>query len=70
VDGKPSHFTEEYEKGIEDELRPARLANLDTLAAHMVAARSSPVKIYNATLGGELEVYERVCFESLFEDTK
>ena len=70
VDGKPSHFTEEYEKGIEDELRPARLANLDTLAAHMTAARSSPVKIYNCTPVGllhDLGVYENVCMESLFQ---
>lgn len=66
VDGKPAHFSPDYEKGIETDLRPARLANLDTLAAHMVAARSSPVKIYNATIGGDLEVYERVDYRSLF----
>lgn len=66
VDGKPSHFTPDYEKGIEGDLRPAKYANLDTLNAHMVAARSSPVKIYNATIGGQLEVYERVEFGSLF----
>lgn len=66
VDNKPSHFTPDYEKGIEGEIRPARYANLDTLAAHMVAARSSPVKIYNATVGGELEVYERIDYDTLF----
>jgi len=65
-DNQPSHFTPDYEKGIEGDLRPARYANLDTLTAHMVAARSSPVKIFNATVGGELEVYERVKCESLF----
>lgn len=65
-DGKPSHFSPDYEKDIQEDLRPAKYANLDTLAAHMVAARSSPVKIYNATLGGCLEVYERVDFRSLF----
>jgi len=66
-DNAPSHFTPEYEKGIEGDLRPARYANLDTLTAHMAAARSSPVKIYNATIGGELEVYERVDFRGLFQ---
>lgn len=65
-DGQPCHFSPDYEKDIQEDLRPARYANLDTLTAHMAAARSSPVKIYNATIGGELEVYERVDFRSLF----
>lgn len=61
--GKPSHFDEHYEHGREQD---ARYANLDTLLAHIIAARSSPVPIYNATIGGELEVYDRVNYESLF----
>ncbi len=65
-DGKASHFDENYEEGYWDMLRPAKYANLDTLNAHMIAERSSPVKIYNATIGGELEVYERVEFDTLF----
>ena len=67
-DGEPSHFDENYEEGYWDMLRPAKYANLDTLNAHMIAERSSPVKIYNATIGGELEVYERVDFNALFCD--
>jgi hypothetical protein len=59
---KQNHFSEEYKAGT----RSARYNNMDILAAHMVAARSSPVKIYNATVGGELEAYERVRLESLF----
>jgi hypothetical protein len=66
-DGEPSHFTDEYESGYEDMLRPARYANLDTLNAHIIAARSCPVPIFNATKGGDLEVYERVNYERLFE---
>jgi hypothetical protein len=68
VDGKPSHFSPDYEKGIEDELRPAKLANLDTLTAHMVAARSSPVKIYNCTPTGllhDLGVYDNARLEDV-----
>lgn len=61
--GKPSHFDERYEHGKEQD---ARYANLDTLLAHIIASRSSPVQIYNATIGGDLEVYDRVNFESLF----
>ena len=67
-DNEPSHFSVDYEKGIEGDLRPARLANLDTLNAHIIASRSSPVTIYNATIGGELEVYERVDYERLFDE--
>jgi hypothetical protein len=63
-DGGQSHFDPTYETGKE---QPARLANMNTLVAHIIAKRSSPVPIYNATLGGELEVYPRVAFESLFD---
>lgn len=62
-DNEPSHFDPAYEHGKE---RPARLANLNTLTAHMIAKRSSTVPIFNATIGGDLEVYPRVQYESLF----
>jgi hypothetical protein len=65
-DNEPSHFTDEYEKGYQKMLRPALYANNDTLMAHIIAKRSSPVPIYNATIGGALEVYERVDYERLF----
>ena len=61
-DGKPSHFDARYEHGRE---QSARYANLDTLSAHMIAARSG-AQVYNATLGGSLEVYERVDYENIF----
>ena len=57
-----NHFMPNYRHGKE---QPNRYANLDALAAHMVASRSGE-EIYNATIGGELEVYERVEFRSLF----
>lgn len=59
---KHNHFDENYTVGS----RSPRYNNMDILAAHMVAARSSPVKIYNAGVGGSLEAYERVKLESLF----
>ena len=65
-DNEPSHFTDEYEKGLTG-LRPARYANMNTFMAHVNAVRSSPVPIFNATIGGELEVYERVDYDGLFE---
>lgn len=57
------HFADNYRHGREQE---NRYANLDTLAAHMVASRSRD-DIYNATIGGELEVYPRVELESLWQ---
>lgn len=64
-DNQPSHFDEHYEHGRE---QPARLANINAFLGHVIAKRSSPVPIYNATLGGDLEVYERVDYESLFDE--
>lgn len=61
-----SHFSAEYINVEKNKLRDAHYANMDTLAAHMIAARSSPVLIFNATIGGSLEVFPRVEFESLF----
>lgn len=66
VDGEPSHFTPDYEVGYEGLLRPAQEANNDMLVAHLNARRSSPVPIYNASIGGNLEVYERVDYNALF----
>ena len=60
---KPSHFDPKYEHGQEQD---AFYANGDTLAAHMIAARSGH-PIYNATLGGLLEAFPRVEYESLFQ---
>ena len=64
-DEKPNHFHPVYERGA-GKLREARYTNMDLIAAHMVAARSSPVPIFNAGVGGRLEVYERVKYERLF----
>lgn len=64
-DDAVNHFDADYTAGV-GELRNARYTELDILAAHMIAARSFPGRIFNATVGGSLEVYERVEFESLF----
>ena len=61
-DGKVNHFDENYTKGV-GELRDARYTELDILQAHMIAARSFPNRIFNATVGGFLEVYPRVKLE-------
>lgn len=62
-DGEYNHFSLAYRHGREQE---NRYALMDTLAAHLIASRSSPVPIYNATYGGYLDVYPRVNFNDLF----
>jgi hypothetical protein len=63
--GRPKghdHFDEGYSKN------PKQLSEWDTnevMEAHRVARMSSPVPIYNATVGGELEIYERVRLEDV-----
>ncbi len=65
TEGQPSHFDPKYEVGYEEHLKPAFYANRDCLHAHQIAKQSSKVKIYNATIGGNLDVYERVDYEKL-----
>ena len=65
-EGQSNHFAEDYTEGV-GELRSPRLTELDILTAHMICARTYPGKIFNATLGGSLEVYRRVNYDSLFE---
>jgi hypothetical protein len=59
-----NHFDPNYTQGV-GELRDARYNELDILAAHMIAARSFPNRIFNATVGGYLEVYPRVRLEDV-----
>jgi hypothetical protein len=63
--GDVHHFDPDYTKGV-GLLREPRYTELDILQAHMIAARSFPGRIFNATIGGSLEVYPRVNYESLF----
>jgi len=58
---KLNHFDERYTEGV-PQLRDAKRLNTELLWAHKVAHKTAPVKIYNATIGGKLEVYPRVDF--------
>jgi hypothetical protein len=64
--GKVNHFSDTYTEGV-GALTDIRYTELDKLAAHMLAARSFPGRIFNATIGGSLEVYPRVEYERLFQ---
>jgi hypothetical protein len=63
LDENMNHFSEDYRHGKEQENRYARL---DALEAHIIASRMG-AEIYNATVGGSLDVFPRVEFESLFQ---
>lgn len=63
--GDKNHFATDYTEGV-GELRDARYTELDLLHAHMLAVRAFPGQIFNATIGGTLEVYPRVKYEELF----
>jgi len=62
-DGAQNHFDPNYDVGLK--LRPANQANADCKWAHNVAFRSCNVPIYNATRGGELDLYPRVNLEEV-----
>ena len=60
-DNEVNHFDKNYMgKRSPYRKRSAYYCNGNSLRAHECAAQSSPVPIYNATIGGELEVYPRV----------
>lgn len=61
-----NHFHKDYYKGIQN---PNKYIKEDVECAFQAArqyAESHGIKIYNATRGGKLEVFERVDFDSLF----
>lgn len=64
-ENKQNHFDEDYTDGV-GETREPRLNELDILYAHMIASREFPNRIFNATNGGSLEVYDRVSLQELF----
>lgn len=63
-DGKVCHFDPNYNNGAVTPF-PAELLKADKLHAHEVAKKCSKIPIYNATIGGELEVYPRVKLEDV-----
>ncbi len=56
-DYRKNFFIEDY---TEDYRQRDVLDNENMTQVHLVARRSSPAKIYNATIGGKLEVHPRV----------
>ena len=61
-DYQENFFTPDY---TSDQRPRDELDNTNMIQVHQVARRSSPVPIYNATIGGMLEVHPRVNFEDV-----
>lgn len=69
--GKSPHFYEAGAEGKQEAFRRAaatiyREENLEAYTAAKGYADQHGIHIYNATRGGYLEVFERVCFDDLF----
>lgn len=66
-DGRDTHFCKDY---MNDELVKDTMCNKDEVHHAYIAAKnyadSHGIKIYNATRGGYLEVFERVNFDEIF----
>ena len=65
--GKDNHFHPDYAPGKRGIVEGKAIKrNEVTAMAHEYALRNSPIPIYNATLGGELETYPRINYDTLF----
>lgn len=69
TDGGSNHFDVLYDEDYREKLRPSKYSNGDALFAHEIAARFSPVEIFNCTVGGELETYPRMTIEEVLNGT-
>ena len=59
------HFSEEYERTVRYEVNYKREQSLAYQSAELFS-RNNGFRIYNATRGGALEIFERVDFDTLF----
>ena len=62
-----NHFSDDYDKGIFDQGFHVDEATEAYMNVEQLSRKLKTFKVYNATRGGKLEVYERVDFDSLLE---
>ena len=62
-----NHFTDKYDEGIYDQGFHVDDATRAYMDVELLTRKLGTCKVYNATRGGKLEVYERVDFDTLFE---
>lgn len=63
-----NHFSEEYDKGIFDQGFQVDAATEAYFDMEKLSRKLKTFKIYNATRGGKLEVYQRIDLDSFFEN--
>jgi hypothetical protein len=63
-----NHFTDDYDKGIVDQGFQVDEATEAYMDAERLSRKLKTFKIYNATRGGKLEVYERIDLDTLFKN--
>lgn len=63
TDGKNDHFMENYYQTVDSGYEERN--NLQLSYAHTIIKRSCPVPVYNATIGGNIEIYPRVDLRKL-----
>ena len=61
-----NHFTEEYDKDIIDQGFQIDGATEAYMNIERLSRKLGTFRVFNATRGGKLEVFERVCFDDLF----
>jgi hypothetical protein len=67
----PDYRQNFFDPNYTDDLRPRhKMDNENMNQVHMVAKRSSPIPIYNCTIGGMLEVYKRKDFYEALDEKK
>ncbi len=62
-----NHFSDDYDKGIFDQGFHVDEATEAYMNVEQLSRKLKTFKVYNATRGGKLEVYERVDFDSLLK---
>ena len=65
-----NHFTEDYDKDIIDQGFQIDGATEAYLNVERLSRKLASFRVFNATRGGKLEVFERVDFDQLFEKEK
>jgi hypothetical protein len=62
-----NHFVEDYDKGILNQGFHVDEATEAYMDVERLSNRMKTFRVYNATRGGKLEVYERVCFDEILK---
>ncbi len=66
TDGQTDHFDSNYYQEVD--IRYEERNNLYLRTAHQIIKRSCPIPIYDATVGGKLEMYPKISLERIIKN--